>query len=97
MMISVSAKLAFLAVPRAASSSIETEIAHLCDISFRKPPRAKHMNYLDYQNRIRPHLNTFGVNNIETVAVFREPLDWLHSWFCYLKLHQFLFTCVKHL
>ena len=85
MMVSVSANLAFLAVPRAASSSIETELSHLFDISYRKPPKAKHMNYMTFSRKILPHLSSFGIEKIETVAVFREPLDWLHSWYCYLK------------
>jgi len=46
---------------------------------------AKHMNYLAFSNKLRPQLAFFGINDLETVAVFREPIDWLHSWYCYRK------------
>ncbi len=86
MMVSVPARLAFLAMPRAASSSIQTEISHKCDIVYAKPPAAKHMNYHIFSRKILPQLKFFGIDELETVAVFREPLDWLHSWYCYRKM-----------
>ncbi len=46
---------------------------------------AKHMNYMAFRNKLLPQLAFFGVDGLETVAVFREPIDWLHSWYCYRK------------
>ncbi len=83
MMISTKAKIAFLAMPRAASTSIETELLPFADIAFKGFPRFKHINLSIYNMRLRPFLVANNFDDIETTAIFREPISWLKSWFNY--------------
>ncbi len=83
MMISTKAKLAFLAMPRAASTSIENELLPFADIAFKGFPRFKHVNLAIYNLRLQPFLNANNFDSIATVALFREPIDWLESWYRY--------------
>lgn len=75
------------------STSIETVIAPECDILFTGNPRVKHMQFRKYERFIKPYLKSLGHTNVETVCLFREPLDWLGSWYRYrsrekLRGHQ---------
>lgn len=83
MFVSVQAKLVFLAMPKCASSSIEIAASKHIDISFRRPPRAKHMTYRRFNQFIRPWLTQMGVKDVETICLFREPLDWCESYWRY--------------
>ena len=83
MMISLKAKIAFLAMPRAASTSIENVLLPYSDIAFKKFPRFKHINLAIYNIRLRPFLDTNNFTDIETTAIFREPVSWLASWYKY--------------
>ncbi|MBL4807101.1 MAG: gamma-glutamyl kinase [Rhodobacteraceae bacterium] len=83
MMISTKANLAFLAMPRAASTSIEEALLPFADIAFKGFPRFKHLNLAMYNLRLRPFLKANNFESLETVALFREPVAWLQSWYQY--------------
>ncbi len=83
MMISTKANIAFLAMPRAASTSIEQALLPFADIAFKGFPRFKHINLSIYNLRLRPFLTANNFASIETTALFREPVSWLESWFKY--------------
>jgi len=83
MMISTKANIAFLAMPRAASTGIEQALLPFADIAFKGFPRFKHVNLSIYNLRLRPFLDANNFASIETTALFREPVSWLESWFRY--------------
>lgn len=83
MMISVPAKVAFLAMPRAGSTSVERALEPICDIQFRENPRVKHMNYRRYNNHMGRYLKAMKIDGVITTALFREPIEWLGSWYRY--------------
>jgi len=83
MLISLSKKLTFLAMPKAASTSIEVALLPHCDIAFINNPRVKHIRYRRYKRFILPYIDQSGFGPLETTCLFREPTDWLFSWYCY--------------
>ena len=83
MLISLSKKLTFLAMPKAASTSIEMALFPHCDIAFINNPRVKHIRYRRYKRFILPYMDQSGFGPLETTCLFREPIDWLFSWYRY--------------
>jgi hypothetical protein len=83
MLISLSKKLTFLAMPKAASTSIELALFPHCDIAFINNPRVKHIRYRRYKRFILPYIDQSGFGPLETTCLFREPTDWLFSWYRY--------------
>jgi len=83
MMISTKTNSAFLAMPRTASTSIEAALLPFADIAFKGYPRFKHINLSIFNLRLRPFLEANNFGSIETIAIFREPISWLASWYRY--------------
>ena len=83
MLISLSKKLTFLAMPKAASTSIEMALLPYCDIAFINNPRVKHIRYRRYNRFILPYIEQSDFGPLETTCLFREPIDWLFSWYRY--------------
>ncbi|MBL4874559.1 MAG: hypothetical protein JKY41_14530 [Rhodobacteraceae bacterium] len=83
MLISLNKKLTFLAMPKAASTSIEMALSPHCDIAFINNPRVKHIRYRRYKRFILPYIVQSGFGPLETTCLFREPTDWLFSWYRY--------------
>lgn len=83
MLIFTDKRIAFLAVPKTGTTAVEMALRPKADIIFSR--RRKHVPAQRFRNRVAPFLDsTFGIN-IETVAVMREPVDQLRSWFKYRK------------
>ncbi|AML52923.1 sulfotransferase family 2 domain-containing protein [Falsihalocynthiibacter arcticus] len=76
-------KLVFLAVPKTGTSAIEEALGPIADMRITNPPMFKHMPLVRFNTYIKPFiLENFDVE-IETVAVVRNPIDWLGSWYRY--------------
>lgn len=76
-------KLVFLAVPKTGTSAIEEALGPISDMRITNPPLFKHMPLVRFNTYIKPFiLENFDVQ-IETVAVVRNPIDWLGSWYRY--------------
>lgn len=91
MRISLTHKFAFLCMPKTASTSIEEALnpySELLTKSRGLGTALKHTNYRKYNRFIRPYLNSFTQEKIETVCVMREPVDWLFSWYRYRKREE---------
>jgi len=74
----------FLAMTKAASTSIETAFAPHCQIVTRGIA-FKHTRYARFERFMQPYLASKGFerDSYEVVCVFREPIDWLSSWWRY--------------
>ena len=78
-------QLAFLAVPKTGTTSIEQALRQKADILMRHPPRVKHMTAKTFEEYIRPYLKLIGEENVKTFAVMRKPIDWLESWYFFRR------------
>ncbi|MBR3370072.1 MAG: gamma-glutamyl kinase [Rhodobacteraceae bacterium] len=73
--------LVLLATPKTASTSLEAALAPMADIVLQGDPRIKHCTYHRYKWRFEKFVMIFNKTPPETVALIREPEDWLSSWF----------------
>ncbi|WP_116597107.1 sulfotransferase family 2 domain-containing protein [Primorskyibacter marinus] len=78
-------RLVFLAVPKTGSSAYEAALKSRASMSVMDPPELKHAPIYRYNRFFRPMFEKAGADNMETLAVVRDPLDWLGSWFRYRK------------
>ncbi|MFT4013423.1 MAG: gamma-glutamyl kinase [Paracoccus sp. (in: a-proteobacteria)] len=81
MLIFLRPRLVLLSVPKTGTTALEQALAPQAEIVFRSRPEIKHLNQRQYMNRIKPLLAPLGGPPFESVAVLREPLDWLRSWY----------------
>ncbi|MEO0939241.1 MAG: hypothetical protein AAFY38_13895 [Pseudomonadota bacterium] len=73
--------LAFLAVPKTGTTAFEMALRPRADIIFGK--HRKHITAQRYARKIAPWLeDTFGVSP-EPMAVMRNPVEQIRSWFRY--------------
>ncbi|WP_112320891.1 hypothetical protein [Oceanibium sediminis] len=83
MIISFKAGLAYLAAPKTGSTAIEAELRPASHIIFQGNAHSKHLTLREYQALVVPLLNHVTAPEIETLAVIREPVDWVRSWYSY--------------
>lgn len=76
-------RLAFLAVPKTGTSAYEKALAARADMAILNPPELKHAPVYRYNRFFRPMFEKMGAEDMETVAVMREPISWLSSWYRY--------------
>lgn len=73
--------LTYLATPKTGTTAVEVALKSQAEIVFAK--NRKHINAARYTNRIAPFLEeTFGVRP-PAVAVMREPVAQISSWYRY--------------
>ena len=53
------------------------------DLVLRGNPTLKHTYFRKYDRFLRPFLESYRREPFETVCLFREPIDWLASWWRY--------------
>jgi hypothetical protein len=88
MMILWKERLAFLAVPKTGTTAIEDALLPYAAISYMRPPHIKHMSHRRFNRFLRPYLEKSGLQGVKTVAVMREPVSWLGSWYRYRSRAQ---------
>lgn len=76
-------RLVFLAVPKTGTTAIEGRLAPRAALVLRDPPTLKHTPLYRYRRFLLPWLEAAGAPEMETLAVVREPVDWLGSWYRY--------------
>lgn len=74
-----------LAMPKCASTSIESALAPYASLVIDKPPSRKHLGCSGFTRRIAPGLAADGHprESYELVSMFRDPIAWLESWWRY--------------
>ncbi|QEU08114.1 sulfotransferase family 2 domain-containing protein [Paracoccus yeei] len=74
-------RLVFLATPKAGSTAIEAALEALANVAVQRPAALKHTNLAHYRSHIEPWLQATAGEGFTTVALMREPIDWLRSWY----------------
>ncbi len=76
-------RLALLSVPKTGSTAYQVALRDRADLCVAGPPDLKHATVRRYdrffQNMFRKMFDT----EMEIMAVIREPVDWLGSWYRY--------------
>lgn len=75
--------LVVFAVPKTGTQALYGELGDIADIAYRNPPELKHMTVAKFDRWLYPTLKRNGLGDLTSVAVMREPRDWLGSWFRY--------------
>lgn len=85
MMVFGKAKLVFLSVPKTGTTAWEKALGPVADIVVNNPPELKHAPVFRYNRFFRPMLEKFVAEDLEILAVIREPVSWLGSWYRYRR------------
>ncbi len=78
-------RLVFLAVPKTGTTAYQSALGARADMIVRNPPELKHAPLYRYNRFFRPMFEKIGDAHMETVAVMREPISWLGSWYRYRR------------
>lgn len=74
-------RLVFLATPKAGSTAIEMALESLASAALQRPGALKHTDIGTYRRFVGPWLAAQTGHDFTTVALMREPVDWLRSWY----------------
>jgi len=74
-------KLVCLATPKTGTTALAAALEARATISMQRPPVVKHTNSQRYHRFIGPYLRATSGAEFCTVALMREPVDWLASWY----------------
>ena len=85
MLVFSKAKLVFLSVPKTGTTAHEAALAPLASMVVSDPPELKHAPVFRYNRFFRPMLEKFLGEGLEVLAVMREPVSWLGSWYRYRR------------
>jgi hypothetical protein len=85
MLLAPSHGFVFLAIPKTGTSALETAFRPYAQVAPQGIPAIKHTRYVEFQRFLQPFLAAKGFprESYEVVCVFREPIDWLSSWWRY--------------
>ncbi|MDC0737272.1 gamma-glutamyl kinase [Cognatishimia sp. SS12] len=77
-------KLVILAVPKTGTTALAAALGPSADIVINDPPELKHAPLFRYNRFFRPMFEkACKEDGMETLAIMREPVDWLGSWYRY--------------
>lgn len=76
-------RLVLLAVPKTGTTALEAALAPRAALVIRDPPALKHATCQRVRRFVLPMLAVAGGTDWDTVAVIREPVSWLSSWYRY--------------
>lgn len=79
----VAPRLVLLSVPKTGTTALEDVLAPRAQVVLRARPEIKHLTMRQYQNSILPLLKTIPGAPFRVMAVIREPVSWLGSWYRY--------------
>ena len=78
-------RLVFLSVPKTGTTAYESALKARADIAVTYPPELKHAPVYRYNRFFRPMFEKACKVEMETLAVMREPISWLGSWYRYRR------------
>ncbi|HMQ41246.1 MAG TPA: hypothetical protein PKC09_08235 [Paracoccus sp. (in: a-proteobacteria)] len=74
-------RLVFLATPKAGSTAVEVALEPLASLAVQRPHAMKHVNATQFRHHLQPWLREIAAEDFTTVALMREPVEWLRSWY----------------
>ena len=85
MLINTQKKFIFVSNTKTASTSIELLLKQHSQIAITDPPELKHMPYTNIVDIFDRLFNntSYNIDKFYKFGVFREPADWIISWFNY--------------
>ena len=78
-------RLVLLAVPKTGTTALQTALRDRAAIVVTDPPELKHAPLYRYNRFFRPMFEKVCGAEMETVALMREPVSWLGSWYRYRR------------
>ena len=75
--------LVLLSIPKTGSTALEGALAPRASLVLRDPPEIKHAPCYRYKRFLKPLFKQVGEKELELMAVVRNPIDWLGSWYRY--------------
>ncbi len=85
MLVFFNERLVFLSVPKTGTTAYEAALRDRADIVVSNPPELKHAPLYRYNRFFRPMFEKACNADMETMAVMREPISWLGSWYRYRR------------
>lgn len=76
-------KLVFLSVPKTGTTAWQAALAPHASMIVTDPPELKHAPIFRYNRFFRPALEKFIGPDLHVIAVMRDPIAWLGSWYRY--------------
>jgi hypothetical protein len=76
-------RLVMLAVPKTGTSAYARALGPIASMVVSDPPELKHAPVFRYNRFFRPMFDRVGGDDMDLLAVIREPVDWLGSWYRY--------------
>ncbi|WP_338082428.1 gamma-glutamyl kinase [Donghicola mangrovi] len=80
--------MALLSVPKTGTTALEAALAPTADIVISNPPELKHLPVYRYTRFMEKMFDKATGRKPQTIAVVREPVDWLGSWYRYRQRPQ---------
>lgn len=74
-------RMVFLATPKTGSTAIEMALESLASAALQRPAALKHTDIGTYGRHLGPWLAAQTGEAFTTVALMREPVEWLRSWY----------------
>lgn len=82
MLVFLEQRLVILSTPKTGSTAIEEALEQVAALAVTRPPELKHTPAYRYQRFVRPWLQrSVPGSSFTVVALMREPVDWLGSWY----------------
>jgi hypothetical protein len=75
--------LIILAVPKTGTTALSAALAPRAAMVLRSPPKMKHTPLRRYHRFLRPFVEQSLDQTPQIMAIVREPVDWLGSWYRY--------------
>ena len=76
-------RLVLLSVPKTGTHAYQKALGPRASMVVSDPPDLKHAPVYRYNRFFRPMFEKMGADDMELVAVIREPISWLGSWYRY--------------
>ena len=76
-------RLVLLSVPKTGTHAYTQALAPRASMVVTDPPDLKHAPVYRYNRFFRPMFEKMGAETMDLVAVIREPISWLGSWYRY--------------
>ncbi|WP_238475669.1 gamma-glutamyl kinase [Rhodophyticola sp. CCM32] len=81
-------KLVLFAVPKTGTTALETAARPFASTAILNPPGMKHVSVRRYHNNLSGFFEQRGSHPMESMAIMREPISWLDSWYRYRRRPQ---------